>query len=179
MKRVSFVLAIALCVMGCSEEHHFEWTDKNAIAPLTFDSETGLDWELSSEYHTVAQELLEQNGISYKSSFPTAGEPTTEAIVINDPQVVADIIKRFDLGLKISEAGAGRYSLVIGYVAVAMSNYRVTQRAKKILGETILRLRVEKTEMGGFSAPCRIYFMALYATELPSGPVSKIYYTIE
>ncbi len=179
IKKMLFVLALALGLVGCSEEEpldggFFEWTDQESIAPLSCDSETGLDW--FSEY-VDAKELLSQNGISFGSSFPTAGEPTAQAIVISDQQVIADIIERYGLESRISEVGADRYSIVVGSVIAAMSNYLVTaQRAKNIRGEMSLRLMVEQSsEYAGFCAPCHIYFAAIYAADLPSGPVNKIY----
>ncbi len=179
IKKFLFVSILSFGIISCSEKEpldtdFFEWTDQEAIAPLSMDSEDGLD--LSSDYREVAWGLLAQNGIS-TSTTVTAETAETEAIVINDQAVIKDVVERLGFDSEISESDG--YSLVVGCTVVgATGAYRISQRAKKTLGGVSLRLMIEQVG-GGFTVPSRTCFMALYSTVLPSGPVRKIYCTGE
>jgi hypothetical protein len=180
MKKVFFIIALALSLVGCSEKYYFEWTDKDAIAPISSDSETGSElfsgFQNCTRVQELAPELLEQNGIHFESSSPSSDEPQAEAVVINDQQVIADIVDQFGLDSEAIGVEAKKHSLVVGWVYTAMGGYEVSQRAKKVFGGVSLRLTMEQVYLGAAS-PGRTCFMALYDTELPSGPVDKIYRT--
>jgi hypothetical protein len=178
-----FAIALAFSVMGCSEndaEDSFEWTDEDAIAPILSNPETGS--ELFSGYQNcvhiqgVASELLRQNGIHFEGFSASGDDPQSEAIVINDQQVITDIVEQFGFDSETVGLEAKEYSLVVGYVYTPMGGYEIHQRAKQVLGKAWLHLTAEQVYLG-LASPCYTCFMALYDTELPSGPVDKIYRT--
>ncbi len=178
MKRIIFIIALALSLVGCSDEtlDSFEWTDKDAIVPILSDPETETELFSGLNVTGVAKELLKQNGIYFENSFPSEGVPQSEAIVINDRQVISDVVEQFGFDSEAIGVETKKHSLVVGYVYAAVGGKEVRQRAKKIFGGVSLRLTIEQV-YSGVASPCRTYFMALYDTELPSGQVDRIYCT--
>lgn len=63
MNRLFVVLALTLGLAGC-EKDVFDWTDKDAIAPVSFDSEAGVDLFSWDDCREIVPGLLEQNGIT-------------------------------------------------------------------------------------------------------------------
>ncbi len=172
-------MALALSLVGCSDEtlDSFEWTDKDAIVPILSDPETETELFSGLNVTGVAKELLKQNGIYFENSFPSEGVPQSEAIVINDRQVISDVVEQFGFDSEAVGVEAEQSSLVVGYLCTPMSGYVIRQRAKKVLGKTWLHLTAEPGS--GYATPFRTYFMALYDKELPSGPVDEIYSTFK
>lgn len=174
MNRLFVVLALTLGLAGCAKDDVFDWTDKDAIAPVSFDSETGVDlfsWDACDE---TVPGLLEQNGITlYKH--PRAGIPGVGAVVINDKAVINDVVKESGLESRIP-GGIEDCSLLVGYALTGNTGgYKISQRVKRALDGVSLGLLIEQVA-GGFCRPSYTYYMALYP-KLPSGPVSKIYRT--
>lgn len=182
MKKLFFIAALALGVMGCSktetgESEVFDWTDKEAISPVSFDYETGVDlfsWEACKE---TVPALLEQNGFILGSS-PSSCEiwPSGEgAVVINDQTVINGIVAKYGLVSKIS-GSVEEYSLLAGYAITGNTGgYEISQRVKRTLDGVSLGLMVEQVGHGN-CIPGYAFYMALYP-KLPSGPVNKIYRT--
>jgi uncharacterized protein YcfL len=171
MKKLLFIIALALSLVGCSEKYYFELTDKDAIAPVLSDSEAGTElFSGLQNVDIVAQELLNQNGISESSISPNS------AIVINDQQVIADIVEQFGFDPEAVGVEAKTHSLVVGYVGAAYGNDIVRQRAKIVFGKVCLHLEIQDNN-SSFPAWVRKYFMALYPADLPLGPVDEIYCT--
>jgi hypothetical protein len=181
MKKLFFIIALALSLVGCSEKYYFEWTDKDAIAPISSDSESGSDlFSDSDAAYGIAMELLKQNGIYFESSFSiTVDDPQAEAIIINDQQVIADVVKQLGFETKISGIETDKFSLVAGYVVTAQTGkYIISQRAKQTSEGVSMRIVVEEDpRYGAYCTQSRWYYLGLYDTDLPSGPVDKIYCT--
>lgn len=181
MKKLFFIAALALGVIGCSktetgEPDVFDWTDKEAISPVSFDSETGVDLFSREACKETVPGLLEQNGFDLgerpgDNGIWVAGEG---AVVINDKAVIDEVVKEFCLESKISD-GLENYSLLVGYAVTGNTGgYEVSQCVKTTDGVSLC-LRVEQVG-GGWCIPGYEYYMALYP-KLPAGPVARIYRT--
>lgn len=179
MKKLFVIAALALGVLGCSkteleDKDVFDWTDKDAIAPVSFDSAAGVDlfsWDACDE---TVPGLLEQNGITlYKH--PRAGIPGVGAVVINDKAVINDVVTKYGLDSNIS-GDLEEYSLIAGYALTGNTGgYKISQRVKLTIDGVCLGLLVEQVG-SGWCTPGYAFYMALYP-KLPAGPVSKIYRT--
>ena len=179
MKKLFVIAALALGVLGCSkteleDKDVFDWTDKDAIAPVSFDSAAGVDlfsWDACDE---TVPGLLEQNGITlYKH--PRAGIPGVGAVVINDKAVINDVVTKYGLDSNIS-GDLEEYSLIAGYALTGNTGgYKISQRVKLTIEGVSLGLLVEQVGFG-WCTPGYAFYMALYP-KLPAGPVSKIYRT--
>lgn len=180
MRNKLFIVAVlALGVIGCSktetgESDVFDWADKEAISPVSFDSETGVDlfsWDACKE---TVPALLEQNGITLGK--PGAGGiPWVGAIVINDKAVINDIVTKYGLDSNIS-GDLEEYSLIAGYALTGHTGgYKISQRVKRTIDGVSLGLLVEQVG-SGWCTPGYAFYMALYP-KLPTGPVFKIYRT--
>lgn len=177
MNRLFVVAALTLGLAGCAKDDVFDWTDKDAITPVSFDSEAGVDLFSWDDCREIVPGLLEQNGFTLGRN-PSSCEiwPSGEgAVVINDQTVINDIVTKYGLEYKIS-GGVEEYSLLAGYAITGNTGgYKVSQRVKRALDGVSLGLLIEQVA-GGFCRPSYTYYMALYP-KLPSGPVSKIYRT--
>lgn len=175
MNRLFVVVALTLGLAGCAKDDMFDWTDKDAIAPVSFDSKTGVDlfsWDACDE---TVPGLLEQNGITLSKHPGAGGIPWVDAVVINDKAVINDVVKESGLESRIP-GGIEDYSLLVGYALTGnTSGYKVSQRVKCALDGVSLGLLIEQVGLGKCT-PGYEYFMALYP-KLPSGQVSKIYRT--
>lgn len=174
MNRLFVVVALTLGLAGCAKDDVFDWTDKDAIAPVSFDSEAGVDlfsWDACDE---TVPGLLEQNGITlYKH--PRAGIPGVGAVVINDKAVINDVVAKYGLDSNIS-GDLEEYSLIAGYALTGNTGrYKISQRVKLTIDGVCLGLLVEQVG-AEWCTPGYAFYMALYP-KLPSGPVSKIYRT--
>lgn len=175
MNRLFVVLALTLGLAGCAKDDVFDWTDKDAIAPVSFDSETGVDLFSWDDCREIVPGLLEQNGITLGKHPGAGGIPWVGAVVINDKAVINDVVRESGLESRIP-GGIEEYSLLIGYALIGnTSGYKVSQRVKCALDGVSLGLLIEQVGFGKCT-PGYEYFMALYP-KLPSGPVSKIYRT--
>ena len=176
MNRLFVVVALTLGLAGCAKDDVFDWTDKEAITPVSFDSEAGEDLFSWDDCREIVPGLLEQNGIVLNRRHPGAGDvPAEGAVVINDKAVINDVVKESGLESRIS-GGIEEYSLLVGYALTGNTGgYKVSQRVKRALDGVSLGLLIEQVA-GGFCRPSYTYYMALYP-KLPSGPVSKIYRT--
>lgn len=174
MNRLFVVVALTLGLAGCAKDDVFDWTDKDAIVPVSFDSETGVDLFSWDDCRGIVPGLLEQNGITL-GKHPRAGIPGVGAVVINDKVVISDVVKESGLESRIP-GGIEDYSLLVGYALTGHTGgYKISQRVKRALDGVSLGLLIEQVA-GGFCRPSYTYYMALYP-KLPSGPVSKIYRT--
>lgn len=175
MNRLFVVVALTLGLAGCAKDDVFDWTDKDAIAPVSFDSETGVDLFSWDDCREIVPGLLEQNGITLGEYPGVGGIPWEGAVVINDKAVISDVVKESGLESRIS-GGVEDYSLLVGYALTGnTSGYKVIQRVKCALDGVSLGLLIEQVGFGKCT-PGYEYFMALYP-KLSSGPVSKIYRT--
>ncbi len=160
MNRLFVVVALTLGLAGCAKDDVFDWTDKDAIAPVSFDSEAGVDlfsWDACDE---TVPGLLEQNGITLYKHL-RAGIPGVGAVVINDKAVINDVVKESGLESRIP-GGIEEYSLLIGYALTGnTSGYKVSQRVKCALDGVSLGLLIEQVGLGKCT-PGYEYFMALY-----------------
>lgn len=180
MKKLFVIAALALGVLGCSKTEMedtdvFDWTDKDAIAPVSFDSEAGVDkfsWDACDE---TVPGLLEQNGITLSKHPGAGGIPWVGAVVINDEAVISDVVTKYGLDSNIS-GDLEEYSLIAGYALTGNTGgYKISQRVKLTIEGVSLGLLVEQVGFG-WCTPGYAFYMALYP-KLPSGPVSKIYRT--
>lgn len=180
MKKLFVIAALALGVLGCSKTEMedtdvFDWTDKEAISPVSFDSETGVDlfsWDACDE---TVPGLLEQNGITLSKHPGAGGIPWEGAVVINDKAVINDVVKESGLESRIP-GGIGDCSLLVGYALTGNTGgYKISQRVKLTIDGVCLGLLVEPVGFG-WCTPGYAFYMALYP-KLPAGPVSKIYRT--
>ena len=175
MNRLFVVVALTLGLAGCAKDDVFDWTDKDAIAPVSFDSEAGVDLFSWDDCREIVPGLLEQNGITLSKHPGAGGIPWVGAVVINDKVVISDVVKESGLESRIP-GGIEEYSLLIGYALTGnTSGYKVSQRVKCALDGVSLGLLIEQVGLGKCT-PGYEYFMALYP-KLPSGQVSKIYRT--
>ena len=160
--------------METGEPDVFDWTDKEAISPVSFDSETGVDLFSREACKETVPGLLEQNGITLGR--PGAGGiPWVGAVVINDKAVINDIVTKYGLLSKIS-GSVDEYSLLAGYALTGNTGgYEVSQRVKRTIDGVSLGLLVEEVGIG-LCTPGYAFYMALYP-KLPSGPVARIYRT--
>ena len=171
MNRLFVVVALTLGLAGCAKDDVFDWTDKDAIAPVSFDSETG-SWD---ECREIVPGLLEQNGITLGKHPGAGGIPWVGAVVINDKAVISDVVKESGLESRIS-GGIEDYSLLVGYALTGHTGgYKVSQRVKLTIDGVCLGLLVEQVGIG-LCTPGYAFYMALYP-KLPAGQVSKIYRT--
>ena len=174
MNRLFVVLALTLGLAGCAKDV-FDWTDKDAIAPVSFDSEAGVDlfsWDACDE---TVPGLLEQNGITLGKHPGAGGIPWVGAVVINDKAVINDVVKESGLESRIS-GGIEDYSLLVGYALTGNTGgYKISQRVKRALDGVSLGLLIEQVGLGKCT-PGYAFYMALYP-KLPAGQVSKIYRT--
>ena len=175
MNRLFVVVALTLGLAGCAKDDVFDWTDKEAIAPVSFDSETGVDLFSWDDCREIVPGLLEQNGITLGKHPGAGGIPWVGAVVINDKAVISDVVKESGLESRIS-GGIEDYSLLVGYALTGNTGgYKVSQRVKRALDGVSLGLLIEQVGLGKCT-PGYAFYMALYP-KLPSGPVSKIYRT--
>lgn len=175
MNRLFVVLALTLGLAGCAKDDVFDWTDKDAIAPVSFDSETGVDLFSWDDCREIVPGLLEQNGITLGKHPGAGGIPWVGAVVINDKAVINDVVRESGLESRIP-GGIEDYSLLVGYTLTGnTSGYKVSQRVKCALDGVSLGLLIEQVGLGKCT-PGYAFYMALYP-KLPSGPVSKIYRT--
>lgn len=175
MNRLFVVVALTLGLAGCAKDDVFDWTDKDAIAPVSFDSETGVDLFSWDDCREIVPGLLEQNGITLGKHPGAGGIPWVGAVVINDKAVINDVVKESGLESRIP-GGIEDCSLLVGYALTGHTGgYKISQRVKRALDGVSLGLLIEQVA-GGFCRPSYTYYMALYP-KLPSGPVSKIYRT--
>lgn len=176
MNRLFVVVALTLGLAGCAKDDVFDWTDKDAIAPVSFDSETGVDLFSWDDCREIVPGLLEQNGIVLNRRHPGAGDvPAEGAVVINDKAVISDVVKESGLESRIS-GGIEGCSLLVGYALTGHTGgYKISQRVKRALDGVSLGLLIEQVGLGKCT-PGYAFYMALYP-KLPSGPVSKIYRT--
>lgn len=175
MNRLFVVLALTLGLAGCAKDDVFDWTDKDAIAPVSFDSETGVDLFSWDDCREIVPGLLEQNGITLGKHPGAGGIPWVGAVVINDKAVISDVVKESGLESRIS-GGIEDYSLLVGYALTGNTGgYKICQRVKRALDGVSLGLLIEQVGLGKCT-PGYAFYMALYP-KLPSGPVSKIYRT--
>ena len=174
MNRLFVVLALTLGLAGCAKDV-FDWTDKDAITPVSFDSETGVDlfsWDACDE---TVPGLLEQNGITLGKHPGAGGIPWEGAVVINDKVVISDVVKESGLESRIP-GGIEDCSLLVGYALTGNTGgYKISQRVKLTIDGVCLGLLVEQVG-SGWCTPGYAFYMALYP-KLPAGPVSKIYRT--
>lgn len=175
MNRLFVVAALTLGLAGCAKDV-FDWTDKDAIAPVSFDSEAGVDlfsWDACDE---TVPGLLEQNGIVLNRRHPGAGDvPAEGAVVINDKAVINDVVTKYGLDSNIS-GDLEKYSLIAGYALTGNTGgYKISQRVKLTIDGVCLGLLVEQVG-AGWCTPGYAFYMALYP-KLPAGQVSKIYRT--
>lgn len=174
MNRLFVVVALTLGLAGCAKDV-FDWTDKDATAPVSFDSETGVDLFSWDNCREIVPGLLEQNGITLSKHPGAGGIPWVGAVVINDKAVINDVVKESGLESRIP-GGIEDCSLLVGYALTGnTSGYKVIQRVKCALDGVSLGLLIEQVGFGKCT-PGYEYFMALYP-KLPAGPVSKIYRT--
>lgn len=174
MNRLFVVLALTLGLAGCAKDV-FDWTDKDAIAPVSFDSEAGVDLFSWDDCREIVPGLLEQNGITLGEYPGVGGIPWVGAVVINDEAVISDVVKESGLESRIP-GGIEEYSLLIGYALTGHTGgYKISQRVKRALDGVSLRLLIEQVGLGKCT-PGYAFYMALYP-KLPAGPVSKIYRT--
>ena len=180
MKKLFVIAALALGVLGCSKTEMedtdvFDWTDKDAIAPVSFDSETGVDLFSWDDCREIVPGLLEQNGITLSKHPGAGGIPWEGAVVINDKAVINDVVKESGLESRIP-GGIEDYSLLVGYALTGHTGgYKISQRVKRALDGVSLGLLIEQVGLG-MCTPGYAFYMALYP-KLPAGPVSKIYRT--
>ena len=104
------------------------------MAPVSFDSETGVDlfsWDACDE---TVPGLLEQNGIVLNRRHPGAGDvPAEGAVVINDKAVINDVVTKYGLDSNIS-GDLEKYSLIAGYALTGHTGgYKISQRVKRAL----------------------------------------------
>lgn len=174
MNRLFVVLALTLGLAGCAKDV-FDWTDKDAIAPVSFDSETGVDLFSWDDCREIVPGLLEQNGITLGKHPGAGGIPWVGAVVINDKAVINDVVKESGLESRIP-GGIEDYSLLVGYALTGHTGgYKISQRVKRALDGVSLGLLIEQVGLGKCT-PGYAFYMALYP-KLPAGPVSKIYRT--
>lgn len=174
MNRLFVVLALTLGLAGCAKDV-FDWTDKDAIAPVSFDSETGVDLFSWDDCREIVPGLLEQNGITLGKHPGAGGIPWVGAVVINDKAVINDVVKESGLESRIP-GGIEDCSLLVGYALTGNTGgYKISQRVKLTIDGVCLGLLVEQVG-SGWCTPGYAFYMALYP-KLPSGPVSKIYRT--
>ena len=174
MNRLFVVAALTLGLAGCAKDDVFDWTDKDAIAPVSFDSETGVDLFSWDDCREIVPGLLEQNGITLYEH-PRAGIPGVGAVVINDEAVINDVVTKYGLDSNIS-GDLEEYSLIAGYALTGNTGrYKISQRVKRALDGVSLGLLIEQVGLGKCT-PGYAFYMALYP-KLPAGPVSKIYRT--
>ena len=175
MNRLFVVLALTLGLAGCAKDDVFDWTDKDAIAPVSFDSETGVDLFSWDDCREIVPGLLEQNGITLSKHPGAGGIPWEGAVVINDKAVINDVVKESGLESRIP-GGIEDYSRLVGYALTGHTGgYKISQRVKRALDGVSLGLLIEQVGLGKCT-PGYAFYMALYP-KLPSGPVSKIYRT--
>lgn len=175
MNRLFVVAALTLGLAGCAKDDVFDWTDKEAIAPVSFDSETGVDLFSWDDCREIVPGLLEQNGITLGKHPGAGGIPWVGAVVINDKAVISDVVKESGLESRIS-GGIEDYSLLVGYALTGNTGgYKISQRVKLTIEGVSLGLLVEQVGFG-WCTPGYAFYMALYP-KLPAGPVSKIYRT--
>lgn len=175
MNRLFVVVALTLGLAGCAKDDVFDWTDKDAIAPVSFDSETGVDLFSWDDCREIVPGLLEQNGITLGKHPGAGGIPWVGAVVINDKAVISDVVKESGLESRIS-GGIEDYSLLVGYALTGNTGgYKISQRVKLTVDGVCLGLLVEQVG-SGWCTPGYAFYMALYP-KLPAGPVSKIYRT--
>lgn len=175
MNRLFVVVALTLGLAGCAKDDVFDWTDKDAIAPVSFDSETGVDLFSWDDCREIVPGLLEQNGITLGKHPGAGGIPWVGAVVINDKAVINDVVKESGLESRIP-GWIEDYSLLVGYALTGnTSGYKVSQRVKCALDGVSLGLLIEQVGLGKCT-PGYAFYMALYP-KLPAGPVSKIYRT--
>ena len=176
MNRLFVVLALTLGLAGCAKDDVFDWTDKDAIAPVSFDSETGVDLFSWDDCREIVPGLLEQNGIVLNRRHPGTGDvPAEGGVVINDKAVISDVVKESGMESRIS-GGIEDYSLLVGYALTGHTGgYKISQRVKLTIDGVCLGLLVEQVG-SGWCTPGYAFYMALYP-KLPAGPVSKIYRT--
>ena len=175
MNRLFVVLALTLGFAGFAKDYLFYWADKDAITPVSFDSETGVDlfsWDACDE---TVPGLLEQNGITLSKHPGAGGIPWVGAVVINDKAVINDVVKESGLESRIP-GGIEGYSLLVGYALTGHTGgYKISQRVKCALDGVSLGLLIEQVGLGKCT-PGYAFYMALYP-KLPAGQVSKIYRT--
>ena len=175
MNRLFVVLALTLGLAGCAKDDVFDWADKDAITPVSFDSETGVDLFSWDDCREIVPGLLEQNGITLGKHPGAGGIPWEGAVVINDKVVISDVVKESGLESRIP-GGIEEYSLLIGYALTGHTGgYKISQRVKRALDGVSLGLLIEQVGLGKCT-PGYAFYMALYP-KLPAGPVSKIYRT--
>lgn len=174
MNRLFVVLALTLGLAGCAKDV-FDWTDKDAIAPVSFDSAAGVDLFSWDDCREIVPGLLEQNGITLSKHPGAGGIPWVGAVVINDKAVISDVVKESGLESRIP-GGIEEYSLLVGYALTGHTGgYKVSQRVKLTIDGVCLGLLVEQVGIG-LCTPGYAFYMALYP-KLPAGSVSKIYRT--
>ena len=174
MNRLFVVLALTLGLAGCAKDV-FDWADKDAITPVSFDSETGVDLFSWDDCREIVPGLLEQNGITLGKHPGAGGIPWEGAVVINDKMVISDVVKESGLESRIS-GGIEDCSLLVGYALTGHAGgYKISQRVKRALDGVSLGLLIEQVGLGKCT-PGYAFYMALYP-KLPAGPVSKIYRT--
>lgn len=174
MNRLFVVVALTLGLAGCAKDV-FDWTDKDAIAPVSFDSEAGVDLFSWDDCREIVPGLLEQNGITLGEYPGVGGIPWVGAVVINDEAVISDVVTKYGLDSNIS-GDMEEYSLIAGYALTGNTGgYKISQRVKLTIDGVCLGLLVEQVG-SGWCTPGYAFYMALYP-KLPSGPVSKIYRT--
>lgn len=175
MNRLFVVVALTLGLAGCAKDDVFDWTDKDAIAPVSFDSAAGVDLFSWDDCREIVPGLLEQNGITLGKHPGAGGIPWVGAVVINDKAVISDVVKESGLESRIS-GGIEDYSLLVGYALTGNTGgYKISQRVKLTIEGVSLGLLVEQVG-SGWCTPGYAFYMALYP-KLPAGPVSKIYRT--
>lgn len=175
MNRLFVVLALTLGLAGCAKDDVFDWADKDAITPVSFDSEAGVDLFSWDDCREIVPGLLEQNGITLSKHPGAGGIPWEGAVVINDKVVISDVVKESGLESRIP-GGIEEYSLFVGYALTGNTGgYKISQRVKLTIDGVCLGLLVEQVG-SGWCTPGYAFYMALYP-KLPSGPVSKIYRT--
>lgn len=175
MNRLFVVVALTLGLAGCAKDDVFDWTDKEAISPVSFDSETGVDLFSWDDCREIVPGLLEQNGITLGKHPGAGGIPWVGAVVINDKAVINDVVKESGLESRIP-GGIEDYSLLVGYALTGHTGgYKISQRVKRALDGVSLGLLIEQVGLGKCT-PGYAFYMALYP-KLPAGPVSKIYRT--
>lgn len=151
MNRLFVVAALTLGLAGCAKDV-FDWTDKDAIAPVSFDSETGVDLFSWDDCREIVPGLLEQNGITLGKHPGAGGIPWEGAVVINDEAVISDVVKESGLESRIS-GGTEEYSLLVGYALTGNTGgYKISQRVKRALDGVSLGLLIEQVA-GGFCRP--------------------------
>ena len=174
MKRLSIIAGLALamlCSMGCSKfEDIFNGNDKDVISPISLSADSEEDVFSYEEVYEIASAILPDGWYKYiYGSEP--GEPTAQATVINDDQIINDLVSKYDLKSRLSDADFSNCSIIAGYFITAMSNYAITKQRIKHNSKGIqLYLKIETAGDYGYASPTRHYFVTFYP-QLPNGDV--------